>query len=333
MRIKITHPDDLSARSELILGFLLSLAAIILWNVPVDDSVYLPTCVLTTLFGVYFLLHPLYLLRIKRAERRKDGPDVKALEFAAQGVSVYRPPLAPLFFPYKETSFSLEVIAVKKRNKHTYWYSVSAVYMTFRQKDAEICIPCGISRKRKQLRPLLDVRRRFASFSLTVEPFSEQAPQTLRRQQENAELLREIETMDDELRRELDMDSELQEITQMLKERQEPEEVSTIRRELEDYMKYGIWPALSGDMRSTYILFGLTWLAMGIYMAARSYTERIFLFWLLLLNLLYFAAPAFLLYIGIKDWLTVRKLQRLKSRDLDNLQRAAYEAEIKVKGE
>ena len=205
--------------------------------------------------------------------------------------------------------------------------------MTFRQKDAEICIPCGISRKRKQLRPLLDVRRRFASFSLTVEPFSEQAPQTLRRQQENAELLREIETMDDELRRELDMDSELQEITQMLKERQEPEEVSTIRRELEDYMKYGIWPALSGDMRSTYILFGLTWLAMGIYMAARSYTERIFLFWLLLLNLLYFAAPAFLLYIGIKDWLTVRKLQRLKSRDLENLQRAAYEAEINAKGE
>ena len=32
---------------------------------------------------------------------------------------------------------------------------------------------------------------------------------------------------------------------------------------------------------------------------------------------------AVLVYIGIKDWLTVRKLKRLKSRDLENRQRAA----------
>ena len=328
MRMKITHPDDLAARSELILGFLLSLAAIILWNVPVDDSVYLPTCVLTTLFGVYFLLHPLYLLRVKRAERRKDGPDVKALEFAAQGVSVYRPPMPPLFFPYKETSFSLEVIAVKKRNKHTYWYTVSAVYMTFRQKDAEICIPCGISRKRKQLRPLLDAALRFASFSLTVESFSLQEAKIPRRQQENAELLREIESMDDEMRRELDINRELQEITQMLKERQEPEEVSVIRSELEDYMKYGIWPALSGDMRVAFILYGLVTLAGSIYMAFWLYEDK----QLLWIPFYFLVLAAFLLYIGIKDWLTVRKLKRLKSRDLLNLQRVTYEAEIKPKG-
>ena len=332
MRMKIKHPDDLSARSELILGFLLSLAAIILWNVPVDDSVYLPTCVLTTVLSVYFLLHPLYLLRVKRAERRKDGPDVKGLEFAAQGVSVYRPPMPPLFFPYKETSFSLEVIAVKKRNKHTYWYTVSAVYMTFRQKDADICIPCGISRKRKQLRPLLDAARRFASFSLTVESFSLQEAKIPRRQQENAELLREIESMDDEMRRELDMDKELQEITQMLKERQEPEEVSAIRQELEDYRKYGIWPALSGDMRVAFILYGPVILAGSIYTDSLLYTNKE-LFELLWWSPLFFLVlSAVLLYIGIKDWLTVRKLKRLKARDLENLQRSAYEAEINAKG-
>ena len=193
--------------------------------------------------------------------------------------------------------------------------------MTFRQKDAEICIPCGIYRKRKQLRPLLDARHRFASFALTVEPFGKQEVKTLRHQQENTELLREIETLDDEMRQELNMDGELQEISQMLKEQQEPEAVSAIRRELEDYMQYGIWPRLSDDMRSTFILYGLMILAGSIYIYTDMDKELFELLWWI--PIYFLVLSAVLVYIGIKDWLAVRKLKRLKSRDLENLQRAA----------
>lgn len=335
MRIKITHPDDLAARNALIIVLLFSLLTIIVWScftidgstmddILADRDAFLCLLALFACIG-YFLFHSLYLLWVKRAERRKNGPDVKALEFTAQGVSIYRPPLAPLFFPYGETSFSLEVIAIKKRNKHTYWYTVSAVYMTFRQKDAEICIPCGIYRKRKQLRPLLDARHRFASFALTVESFSKQELKTIRHQQENTELLREIETLDDEMRQELNMDGELQEISQMLKEQQEPEAVSAIRRELEDYMQYGIWPMLSDDMRSAFILYGLMILAGSIYMVSLFYTDmdkELFelLWWI---PIYFLVLSAVLVYIGVKDWQVVRKLKRLKSRDLENRQRAA----------
>ena len=171
----------------------------------------------------------------------------------------------------------------------------------------------------------MDARHRFASFALTVESFSKQELKTLRHQQENTELLREIETLDDEMRQELNMDGELQEISQMLKEQQEPEAVSAIRRELEDYMQYGIWPMLSDDMRSTFILYGLMILAGSIYMVSLFYTDmdkELFelLWWI---PIYFLVLSAVLVYIGVKDWLTVRKLKRLKSRDLENLQRAA----------
>ncbi len=321
MRMKITHPDDLAARNDLIIALVFSLLTIMIWSLfTIDGSTMddiladrdASLCLLALLAVIgYFLFHSFYLLLVKRAERRKNGPDVKGLKFAAQGVSVYRPPLAPLFFPYRETSFSLEVIAIKKRNQYMSWYTVSAVYMTFRQKDSEICIPCGILRKRKQLRPLLDAARRFASFSLTVDPFG--------KQDSKPSASGKTEMPDN--------------IPPMPKERQEPEEVSAIRQELEDYMKYGIWPALSGDMRSTFIFYGLMILAGGIYIASLLYTDKELFELLWWMSLLLLVLSAFLLYIGIKDWLTVRKLKRLKARDLENLQRAAYEAEINAKGE
>ena len=308
MRIKITHPDDLAARNELIIMLLFSLLTIIVWSCfTIDGSTMddiladrdASSCLLALLAVIgYFLFHSFYLLLVKRAERRKNGPDVKTLEFAAQGVSVYRPPLAPLFFPYKETSFSLEVIAVRRdRFRLPPYNTVSAVYMTFVQQGTKIYIPCGILRKGKQLRPLLDARHRFASFSLSVVPFGEQ--------DSRPSASGETETPDN--------------IPPIPKERQEPEEVSAIRQELEDYMKYGAWPALSGAMRRVLILYGLMPLAGGICMAFLLYEDK----QLLWIPFYFLVLAAFLLYIGIKDWLAVRKLKRLKSRDLENRQRAA----------
>ena len=154
-----------------------------------------------------------------------------------------------------------------------------------------------------------------------MKSFGKQDDKSLRRQRENTELLREIETLDDEMRQELNMDGELQEISQMLKEQQEPEAVSAIRRELEDYMQYGIWPMLSDDMRSAFILYGLMILAGSIYIYTDMDKELFELLWWI--PIYFLVLSAVLVYIGIKDWLTVRKLKRLKSRDLENRQRAA----------
>ena len=38
MRMKITHPDDLAARNELIVGFYCSLIAVIVWSFPINDG-------------------------------------------------------------------------------------------------------------------------------------------------------------------------------------------------------------------------------------------------------------------------------------------------------
>lgn len=287
MRIKIKHPTDWAAKTMLHRGLMTGgVVLAFVYFAPLKEifcasggkicPALLPWATFLAVCAALFLIVvPVYILYRERHERRKNGPDVTALEFTSRGVSVSRPPLAPLFFPYTETAFELTAKAAVKRSSYLYSYVVPAVQIKLTNAAACVSVPHRISSLRRVL-PLLDMRQKFASFSLHTEPLEK--PKKTRA------------------------------------EKTEPPEVSEIRRILEDYMQYGVLPPMSGDMRITFELFGLFFIGAAGYFYFKLFGLSAPDVPGVLILLLPFMGGAALLYAAAKDRKTQRRLERLRGK-------------------
>ena len=172
MRIKIKHPDAPYTLNKLLVGLFFSLLALIIWKSPsAVDSWYPLLGVTLTFCGIFSLQHLLYLLRVRRAFRCENGMDVTALDFTDQGVSVYSPSLPPLFFPYRETKFKLTLkVTVKDLLRSHTSHLIPVVQITLRTATASVSVPHRMGGSLRRVLPLLDMRHKFASFSLKTEP-------------------------------------------------------------------------------------------------------------------------------------------------------------------
>ena len=287
MHIKIKHPTEWAAATMLRRGLATGIVIFaFLYFAPLEEifcSGGGQFCTKAVSFGaflafaaaLFLIVVPVYILYRERHERRKNGPDVTALEFTAQGVSVYRPPLTLLFFPYTETAFELTAKAAVKRSSYLYSYVVPAVQIKLTNAAACVSVPHRISSLRRVL-PLLDMRQKFASFSLHTEPLEK--PKKTRA------------------------------------EKTEPPEVSEIRRILEDYMQYGVLPPMSGDMRITFELFGLFFIGAAGYFYFKLFGLSAPDVPGVLILLLPFMGGAALLYAAAKHRKTQRRLERLRGK-------------------
>lgn len=287
MRMKIKHPTDWAAKTMLRRGLMTGgVVLAFVYFAPLKEIfcasggkiclTLLPWAAFLAVCAALFLMAaPVYILYKERARRRQKEPDVTAVDFAKDGVFVHRPPLTPLFFPYTETAFELTAKAAVKRSSYLYSYVVPAVQIKLTNAAACVSVPHRISSLRRLL-PLLDMRQKFASFSLHTEPLEK--PKKTRA------------------------------------EKTEPPEVSEIRRILEDYMQYGVLPPMSGDMRITFELFGLFFIGAAGYFYFKLFGLSAPDVPGVLILLLPFMGGAALLYAASRDRKIQRRLERLRGK-------------------
>lgn len=288
MRIKIHHPTDWAAKTMLRRGLMTGgVVLVFVYFAPLKEifctsggkiclallswATFLAVCA-----ALFLMAAPVYILYKERARRRQKKPDITAVDFAKDGVFVYRPPQKPLFFPYKETSFTLTAQAAEKDAHYTRLYVVPAVQMTFKNTDSSADIPCRIHNQRRHLLPLLDMRQKFASFSLCVEP---------------------LQNLGKGGRKDADLP-----------------QVQAIRRKLDDYMQYGIWRSMSDDMRVTFELFGFLFTGAAVYFYFKLFGLSAPDWAGALILLLPAAGGIILLCAAAKDRKIQRRLERLRGK-------------------
>ncbi len=318
MRIKIYHPVDWAAKTMLRRGLMTGgVILAFVYFAPLKEIfcsgggkiclALLPWAVfLAYAAGLFLIIAPIYILYKERRRRAQKGPQITAVEFASSGVTLQHPPMPPLFLPYEKTVFELLVQAAVKETKYTRSYIAAAVQMTFTQGETSFTVQHRINQAQKHLLPLLDLRKKFASFSLKVEPLTAQKQKkranrlTIKEKTELKQIYQKAGLKAKEIEKLLD---------------KEPTEVRAVRLQLNDYMKYGIWRSMSSDMRQTFLIFGLMFIGAAGYFYVKFFGFSAPDLTGGLIVLLPALGGASLLYAAGKDRRKEKTLERLRGKN------------------